>query len=60
MNEHFAGRWRTSTYSGTRTVCVEVAVTPTVVGVRDSKDRDAGTLVINRESWTKFIASLRR
>jgi hypothetical protein len=28
------------------------------VGVRDSKDRDTGTLIINRERWAAFIASL--
>ena len=58
MNNNFENRWRTSSYSGTREACVEVAVTPTTVGVRDSKDRDAGTLVVNRQRWAAFISAL--
>lgn len=58
MSDHFTDRWHTSSYSASAGQCVEVAVTPTVVGVRDSKDRDTGTLIINRERWAAFIASL--
>lgn len=39
--------------------CVEVAVTPDIVGVRDTKDREGGTLVFQRERWMKFLSSLK-
>lgn len=51
-------RWRKSTYSGTNGgSCVEVADNLTgVVLVRDTKDRDGGTLAFTPTSWASFIA----
>ncbi|QIZ35000.1 DUF397 domain-containing protein [Saccharopolyspora sp. ASAGF58] len=40
--------WRKSTYSGHNTGCVEVGSAPGLVGVRDTKDRDGGTLAVSR------------
>lgn len=47
--------WRKSSYSGTQTNCVEVAPRPGATAVRDSKNRDAGSLVVRRTAWTAFI-----
>ncbi|MCO1575370.1 DUF397 domain-containing protein [Crossiella sp. SN42] len=35
--------------------CVEVAVTPNWVAVRDSKNRDAGCLVVSADAWHRFL-----
>ncbi|MEV6690148.1 DUF397 domain-containing protein [Micromonospora sp. NPDC051196] len=50
--------WRKSTYSGTNGgSCVEVADNLTgVVLVRDTKDRDGGTLAFTPTAWASFIA----
>lgn len=53
-----AATWRTSSYSGSSNNCVEVAPLPANVGVRDTKDRDGGSLVVSRSSWTAFIGSV--
>lgn len=47
--------WRKSSYSGSDTNCVEVAPLPGSTAVRDSKDRDGGSLVVPRAAWTAFI-----
>ncbi|MFC6062828.1 DUF397 domain-containing protein [Streptomyces ochraceiscleroticus] len=47
--------WRTSSYTKSDT-CVEVADNdPSKVMVRDTKDRDAGTLVFPPTSWAGFV-----
>ncbi|MEO3779221.1 DUF397 domain-containing protein [Micromonospora sp. B11E3] len=50
-------RWRKSTKSGNNQGdCVEVADNlPGVVLVRDSKDRDGGTLTFTPASWRGFV-----
>lgn len=50
--------WRSSSYSGPQGNCVEVAVGP-VVGVRDTKDREGGTLLFGQRAWSDFLAGLR-
>jgi hypothetical protein len=54
--------WRKSTYSGTNGgSCVEVADNLSgVVLVRDTKDRDGGTLRISPASWRSFIDLAKR
>ncbi|MGH3242008.1 MAG: DUF397 domain-containing protein [Spirillospora sp.] len=52
-----SARWRKSRHSGGESgQCVEVAVADAVVGVRDSKDRDAGHLTLNRVAFGELLA----
>ncbi|MEV0697114.1 DUF397 domain-containing protein [Saccharopolyspora sp. NPDC050389] len=52
--------WRKSSYNqGNGGVCVEVAVQPTVVGVRDSKDPDGPVLVFDSGSFARFLCTLK-
>ena len=51
--------WRKSNSSGDGG-CVEVALTPTVIGVRDTKDRDAAELRFNAQEWRAFIEGVKR
>lgn len=55
-------QWRKSTKSGNNGGdCVEVADNlPGVVLVRDTKDRDGGTLTFSPAAWRTFVANLRR
>lgn len=53
------GVWRKSSYSGTQTNCVEVAPAPGVVGVRDTKHRDGGTLLVPTIAWHAFTEGIR-
>jgi hypothetical protein len=54
-------RWIKSTRSSGSgsSDCVEVARTPEVVGVRDSKNPTAATLVFTRGEWTSFLAVIK-
>ncbi|ONI79332.1 hypothetical protein ALI144C_26280 [Actinosynnema sp. ALI-1.44] len=44
-------RWRKSSYSGSESACVEVALVPGAVAIRDTKNRDAGALVLATSAW---------
>jgi hypothetical protein len=52
--------WRTSSRSDAHQACVEVAVVPGQVGVRDSKDRSGPALVFTPSAWRAFVGDLRR
>ena len=56
----FAG-WHKSTRSGNQADCVEVAASTdgAVVGVRDSKHPDGGTLVFSPGSWRAFVTAVK-
>ena len=52
--------WRKSSYSGgANGNCVETASGAGVVLVRDTTDRDGGTLVIERGVWMSFINTIK-
>ncbi|MEC4016581.1 DUF397 domain-containing protein [Streptomyces sp. H27-D2] len=49
--------WFKSSYSGSSgDNCVEVAVRPETVLVRDSKDTGLPHLAVSRDTWTAFTA----
>jgi hypothetical protein len=51
--------WRKSSYSGTSGGgCVETASGSGLVLVRDTTNRDGGTLSIPGDAWQRFTASL--
>jgi Domain of unknown function (DUF397) len=51
--------WRKSTYStGSGGQCVEVASDGMVL-VRDTTDRDGGTLAFGAAAWERFVGTLR-
>ncbi|MYR28888.1 MULTISPECIES: DUF397 domain-containing protein [unclassified Streptomyces] len=52
--------WFKSSYSGANdNDCVEVAVGPRVLHVRDSKDVDGSALGFAPAAWTRFVAAAR-
>jgi hypothetical protein len=50
--------WRKSSHSGSNGGCVEVTLSPEAAGVRDTKDRDGGTLQFTAPNWRAFAAHL--
>jgi hypothetical protein len=55
-----AGNWRKSSFSANGgEACVEAASDDGTILVRDTTDRDGGTLAFTAGAWAKFTASLR-
>ncbi|MEU6269253.1 DUF397 domain-containing protein [Saccharopolyspora shandongensis] len=52
-------QWRKSTRSASQSNCVEVGTGANVVGVRDTKDRDGGTLLFQLQAWGSFLAAVK-
>lgn len=53
--------WFTSSYSGgNNNNCVEARFTSTGIDIRDSKDRDGGTLSFDSARWNDFLRTLQR
>jgi uncharacterized protein DUF397 len=54
--------WRRSSFSGATdgTECVEVALPPGAVVVRDSKDADGAVLHVGRSGWLSLLGSVGR
>jgi len=54
------GDWRKSSYSdGNGGACVEVASKAPVVLVRDTTNRDGGTLAFTASAWQAFADSMK-
>jgi Domain of unknown function (DUF397) len=54
------GDWRKSSYSdGNGGACVEVVGAASMVMVRDTTDRDGGTLAFTAQAWQSFTTSLK-
>ena len=55
-------RWQKSTYSGMTddSSCVELARLSEAVGVRDSKDPNAGSLVLPAGAFADLVARIKR
>lgn len=51
--------WRVATYTGGNGDCVEVGDAPRAILVRDTKDRDGGTLTFTADAWQAFTGTLR-
>jgi Domain of unknown function (DUF397) len=51
--------WRTSSKSQAQGQCVELTVAELGVGVRDSKNRAAGTLAFDRSAFTSFLEGVK-
>lgn len=55
------GRWRKSSYSGGNGGdCVEAADAPSMVLVRDTTNRDGGTLTFSAAAWRTFTGELKK
>ncbi|MET8046560.1 DUF397 domain-containing protein [Streptosporangium sp. NPDC005286] len=52
-------RWRKSSLSADGASCVEMAFVGNDVAVRDTKNRDGGTLIFHRTEWTTFINGIK-
>ena len=51
--------WRKSRRSNTQSFCVELSVASTWTGVRDTKNRDGGTLTFSSATWAAFLAAVK-
>lgn len=51
--------WRKSTFSSANGACVEVAILPGGIGVRDSKNPSGPALTFTLAEWAAFTAGVR-
>jgi hypothetical protein len=58
--EQLTPHWRKSSYSGNGGAnCVEAGNAPGAVLVRDTTDRDGGTLAFSAQAWAAFAATIK-
>ncbi|QOC90986.1 DUF397 domain-containing protein [Micromonospora craniellae] len=53
-----AARWFTSSRSANNGDCVECAILPAAMAVRDSKDRSGPVLVFSHSQWSVFVTDI--
>ena len=51
--------WFKSSRSSGNGACVEVAITSTYIGIRDSKNKTGPALAVDRRAFTEFIRAVR-
>jgi hypothetical protein len=51
--------WVKSSYSGAENNCVELAQSLRETAIRDTKDRDGGTLAVPASAFTAFLTAVR-
>lgn len=51
--------WRKSSYSATQGECIEVADLSTGIGLRDSKQPEAGHLTVTTEAFSRFLRQIK-
>ena len=51
--------WRKSSYSSNTGNCVEAALLPDTIAVRDSKNPGGPALTFTSEAWRAFVRGLR-
>nr|WP_192756267.1 DUF397 domain-containing protein [Actinopolymorpha pittospori] len=51
--------WRKASCSGSGANCVEIGASSTHVGVRDTKDREAGHIAVPFAQWSAFLAGVK-
>ncbi|WP_030104049.1 DUF397 domain-containing protein [Actinoalloteichus caeruleus] len=51
--------WQKSRRSGQQTSCVEVGSTPDLVGIRDTKNRDGGTLLVDPSAFAALVDAVK-
>lgn len=54
------GAWRKSSYSATAEACVEVSLTAERALIRDTKDRDGGTVRLPYAAWSALLAHVKQ
>ncbi|MFD9894110.1 DUF397 domain-containing protein [Amycolatopsis sp. NPDC059027] len=52
--------WRKSSYSGPQNACVELAISQAGARMRDTKDREGGTLEMSAPAFAAFLRVLGR
>ncbi|SDK62805.1 protein of unknown function [Actinopolyspora mzabensis] len=51
--------WHTSSYSGNNGTCVEVGFATSTVLIRDTKNREGGTIALSSITWQSFLSTLK-
>lgn len=54
------GEWRTSSYTGDGQACVEVSLTAERALIRDTKNRDGGTIRLPVVGWSALLAQVKQ